>query len=130
LERKKDIHVTLNKGERCYFPGQCSKDPLHSGLTPDQARVLDAIRTKAGISKKELSTILRLDLKAISDHIDVLKKRKLIWKVKGGRDTGYEAITREKLKQEILKLLVVKFLKKEIDLETYERLKGEMERPE
>jgi predicted transcriptional regulator len=127
LEKKKNIHVKIEKGNRCYFPGGCSKDTARGTLNMDQKRVLDAIKAKPGISKKELCTVTRKDLKAVSDCIEELKSRKLIWKVKSGRMTGYEIITREKLKQEILKLLVAKFLKKEIDLVTYQRLKAEME---
>jgi len=105
-------------------------DPEQGVLTPEQKRVLNAIETKPGISKKELCTVTRQDTKSVSSCIDLLKERKLVWKVKSGRMTGYEIITREKLKQEILKLLVAKFLRKEIDLETYQRFKTEMEKTE
>jgi len=131
LEKAGKIEVEMRKGKNCFFPcghEEFSKGSDTSDLTLYQQRVLEAIKRKPGISKKGLTNYINLDKREVSKCIDELRDRKLIWKVLCGRKTGYEYITKEKLKEEMLRLLIDRFLNREINKEKFLALKSELEK--
>ncbi len=101
----------------------CSSDP---DITSEQRRVLDLIKNYPGITKKELVNLSNLDRKKVKAAIRKLKTLKLVWLVETKNGPGYEYITKEKLYQEMLYVLVKKLASGEIGEETFLRLKDEI----
>ena len=64
----------------------------------------------------------------IAHNLKVLRDRMLIWKVGNGRATKYEFTSEDRVRKELFRLLVAKFVKGEMDEDTYLMLKGELER--
>lgn len=133
LERSDSIRMSKDNGKRCYHPNNgtsLSFETEHSisELPASQERILEIIKRNPGITKKELVQLARMEPKKVRYNVRRLRENRQIWRVRSGRDTGYEAITPQKLKDEMLKLLLDKYLRDEMDKETFLRLKEELER--
>jgi predicted transcriptional regulator len=89
--------------------------------------VLRTIQNNPGISKKELIKLTKLNRKTIEYSLNKLAVNKLIWKVTYSRNEGYEYITEEKIRYEILNRLLNKLLSNEIDERTFQLLKEKLE---
>jgi DNA-binding MarR family transcriptional regulator len=94
-------------------------------LTRNQQRIIGVVRSKPGITKQDLIIKTRLNRKTLSYNLDRLLEQKLIWKV--GGETGYEYITKDKLRSEIYNRLLMKLLSDEIDEETFLKIKQKLE---
>ena len=132
LQRSGKIVLEMEGGKKFYYPrgagsGSFEHEPKPPELTNKEKRVLDTIKRHPGISRKGICNYTNIDGKTTSKCIRALRDKKLIWKVRSGRSTGYEHITKEKLKQEMLKLLIERFLNNEIDKERFLALKKELE---
>jgi predicted transcriptional regulator len=132
LEKSGKVVLELESGKKHFYPRGSGRDSgdyesRPSELTKKEQRVLDTIKRKPGISKRGICNYTNLNRNSISRCINTLRDRKLIWKVRSGRSTGYEYITKEKLKQEMLKLLIDRFLHNEIDRDRFLALKRELE---
>ena len=136
LERTGKI-VTKREGRRrCYYSTErttldtsITLIPRASidSLTMTQKRLLNLIRNKPGITKKELMNKTKLHRKNLSYNIKRLGELKFIWVVKRDGVIGFEYITREKLRDEIFNRLVIRLISNEIDEETFHKIKKKLE---
>ena len=133
LEKRKRISSRLRGNSRCYYPAQ-GGDPAGTAsagkdsgpLTDVQRRIIKIIRAKSGISTGEIVKRAGLDKRVVQYNVRVLRERMLVWKVGNGKNTRYEPITEESLQNELMKLLVLKFVRKEIDEDTYRALREQL----
>lgn len=125
LQKQGKIVQEKRKNERCYYSSfrrrypQCPEDIK---LSEPQERLMEIINENSGISRKEIMTRVQMDRKTLTYHLKRLKKLKLIWKVDQGGSEGYEMITRQKLKDEMFRLLVKKFVDGDIERESFFQL--------
>jgi predicted transcriptional regulator len=136
LERENRIYSKLEGNHRNYYTNDRQriryvhfieeKDESEE-LTKLQHRLLTLIRQNPGITINELMKITRQNKKVIQNNIKKLREHLMIWKVGFGRNTGYEYLTKKRLQSELFKLLILKFLRNEIDEETYLYLREELE---
>jgi predicted transcriptional regulator len=129
------IKLAVEKAKRIYFPNHDPKSnsnpqshaPAHLNLTSSQERLLTTIKLYPGISQKELTNVTKIKKFTVSNNLRRLMDLNLIRKINDENKVGYELISDEILKYEVLKGLVLKLLKKEIDEETFLRLKRKIE---
>lgn len=135
LERTEKIRFGLETGKRLFFPhynetaasGFSNKTSKPYNLTTLQERLLTTIKQHPGISQKELITKTGLKRYMIVNNLKTLLNLEIIQKTPNGRNVYYEYITNEQLRFEILRGLVIKLLKKEIDEKTFLELKRKIE---
>ncbi|WP_455392450.1 hypothetical protein [[Eubacterium] cellulosolvens] len=134
LERGKKILSKAKGKYRCYYSNERKKADIKpfpsfdfQTLTKPQQRLITIIRHHPGITIGELVRITKLKKRDLQYNIKKLRDLLIIWKVGDGRNTGYEYVTKKKLRNELYKLLIVKFLNNEIDEETYLFLRKELE---
>lgn len=131
LARKDRLNSGIRGSKRCYYPAELSGsgsfpgiDP--SSLTKEQVRILNAVKGNPGITRREISEATNLEGKDISRSLRKLKGTGIIWQIQNGGEPGYEYITDEGLKREMLKLLVMKLLEGNIDEDTFIFLKDQI----
>ena len=135
LERNDKILSKVDGKHRFYYTNQITRSNFKPEITFDietlskpQQRISTIIRRNPGITIRELIKITRLNKRDLQYHIKKLRELMIIWKVGYGRNTGYEFITKKKLRTELFRLLILKFLRNEIDKETYLFLREELEK--
>ena len=123
------ISSKTENGQKCYFPdqsslGSISNEDLNTHtLNETQKKTLNIIKSNPGITKKELLRKTGMKKDTLTYNIQRLQKLSFIWKVRSGRNTGYECITRERLRDEIYRLLLDDFLEGKIDEEKFLAMK-------
>jgi predicted transcriptional regulator len=134
LEKSKRIVSHREGRRRCYFckyqdefAYQHKPEAKVELLNVNQKRILNTIRTKPGITQKDIIAKTKLNRKTISYNLEKLLEYKLIWKVKSSGEIGYEHITKDKLRKEIYHKLLMKLLSDEIDEETFLKIKRKLE---
>jgi predicted transcriptional regulator len=134
LEKDRKITSKRRGRRRCYYckyrvePHTFSFSSVLNNLTNIQKKLLDQIKNEPGITNKELIQKNKLNRKKLSYNIKQLGKLNLIWMVKNnGGAIGYEYISKEKLRNEIYKNLIGKLLSKELDEETYFKIKKKLD---
>lgn len=134
LEKTERIHSKHEGKRRCFYCNDgIAYDQSHLSMTSNaklsttQQRILDLIRDDTGITKKDLQVKTNLKRKNVEYNLKRLTELKLIWMVKKDGIIGYEYITKEELREEILKRLIVKLISNEIDEETFQRIKRKLE---
>ncbi len=80
-----------------------------------EREVLDVIIDNPGVTLQELSDITRKQKKIISKALKKLRAHQYIWKVRSGREWGYEYITELKVRDEMKRILVDRFINGDID---------------
>jgi predicted transcriptional regulator len=98
-----------------------------NSLNMNQQLVLRTIQNNPGISKKDLIKLTNLNRKTIEYSLNKFIDKKLVWKVTYSNNQGYEYITEEKLRYEILNQLLNRLLSNEIDERTFHLLKEKLE---
>ena len=131
LERAGSVMMEKEGGKRCYRPNNGSSASFVSdvdtqSLPKAQGELLEIINRNPGITKKQLVKRTRMEKKKVSYNLRRLKERRFIWYVRN--TSGYEAVTREKIKKEMLLILMDRYLKGEIDKDAFQRFKQELER--
>ena len=131
LEKNDKISSGLEKGVRCYYPHPASvrtppkpAAPVESQkLTPEQEQLLNIIIQFPGINQKELIKRSRINRFKVMRNINTLKSSDLIKNTRFQNTVCYEYIPDVEMKYKIMKGLMVKFLKDEIDEGTFIKLK-------
>lgn len=131
LEKNNKISSGLEKGVRCYYPHPKSVTipprapaPLESQrLTPQQERILNVIMHHPGINQKELVHRTGINRFKVMRNLNTLKNLNLIKNSKYQNIVCYEYVPDVEMKYKIMKKIMVKFLKNEIDEKTFLRLK-------
>ena len=135
LVRHVGIKFEVQKGKRLYYVSHeiITDLGLRNGQATDfklsttQEKLLKAIKHYPGISQKELIRMTGVKQFTGTNNLRKLLSLNLIRKYKNGQNVCYEYMTDDELKYEILKRLLIKLIKKEIDEETFLRLKRKLE---
>jgi len=135
LEKNNKISSGLESGNRCYYPHPASitvppksKPSLSSHeLSPPQERILDIIMHYPGINQKELANRTGMNRFKVNRNLQTLKSMNLIKNTRIHNNVCYEYIPDVELKYRMMKGLMVKFLKDEIDEQTFLKLKRRLE---
>ena len=134
LERAQKIESKREGRRRCYYCTQ-RKSKAHdlfpeakaNNLTDIQQLILNLIKNQPGITNKELIHRTKQSRQNLKYNIKKLIDLKIIWMVKNNGIIGYEYITKEKLRYEVLNQLIIKLLSNEIDEETFNKIKKKLE---
>ncbi len=130
LERARRIRSKTNGGRRSYYSTAVrlrDDDGIeYKALSKAQQRILTVAQKHPGITVGELVKKTNLHKRVVQYNVRKLKEQLLLRKIGDGGTPRYEFITKEGLGDELLKLIVVKFLKDEIDEETYLYLKEQL----
>lgn len=124
LERDGSVFSRHERGGRLYYIEERNQKTKGSG---SEDEVLRLIKKNPGITTGELEDRAGLSRRNLNYHLKRLREREVIQAVRYGRQWGYEHITPEKLKHEMLRKILMKYLKDEIDEETLLQLKDELE---
>lgn len=130
LERKNDIISKKTGRSRTYYSS--AHDPFGTigwdGILPEQKRVLNIIRNEPGIDLSQLLQRTNISKPKLYRVISTLKEHRTIMEVENGKGTGYEFITNDDLLEEMLLELADRFMKGELDRETFLRMKDLLDR--
>jgi predicted transcriptional regulator len=136
LEKNEKIYSQPQGRLTCYFckhrtvsevytePG---KRTAVANLTKTQKQLIELIKSRPGLTQKELGKLTNINKKSISYNLKRLGELRLVWVVKKEGKLGYEYITKEKLRSEMLNELVNKLLANEIDEEKFKKIKKKLE---
>ncbi len=135
LERNSKISSDLNKSVRRYYPHPASviipnkpQEPLESHkLSLHQEHILNLIIRYPGINQKEISKRTGMNRFKVRRNINTLKDMNLIRNNRYQNMVCYEYNPDVEMKYRIMKGLIVKLLKNEIDEQTFLRLKRRLE---
>ena len=135
LEKYEKITSGVDTGTRCYYPHEknvslpriSSDDNEVHKLTQQQEQILEMIKTYPGIKQKDLVSRTRINRFQVSKHIKQLLNLNLVNQYRSGKSICYEYVPDEELKFKMIKRLVIKLLKNEIDEETFLRLVKKMD---
>jgi predicted transcriptional regulator len=135
LEKCDKISTGVDKGIRCYYPNQNSVNVPKSSsevlepykLTPQQEHILDVIKLNPGLNQKELVIRTRMNRFQVSKNLKKLMNLNVVRPYKNSRNTCYEYIPDEELKFKIIKRLVMKLLRDEIDEVSFLKLVKELD---
>ncbi len=135
LERHRILRSQTQGKFRCYYTSQRPRpagstvpDMSLDALTPVQKDVATMVQQNPGITIAQMESRTGMDRGVLHHNLKVLRDRMLIWKVGNGRATKYEFTSEDRVRKELFRLLVAKFVKGEMDEDTYLMLKGELER--
>jgi len=135
LEKNEQISSGLEKGDRCYYPHSASITILQSHesiiksykLTPEQEHILNLIIQNPGIMQKELVFKSRMNRFKVRREVGILKNMNLIKNTRIQNSVCYEYVPDVELKYRMLKGLIVKLLRNEIDEKTFLKIKTRLE---
>ena len=136
LERSDQISLGVEKGRRQYFPNQDKHIVIRSEETPEdfhqlsslQKMIIDTIQNYPGITQKELIRRTGIGRLTLSKNINKMMDICIVRRAPDGANVRYEYLENEQLRFEILRRLVVKLLRHEIDEEKFLALKRKLER--
>ena len=131
LERTDRITPTMERGQLHYYPfNQISSTPdstpgphQKQKLTHHQEAILNAIRHYPGITQKELGKRTSLKRFILTYNLSKLIDLGMVRKNNHSHAVCYEPITDQQLNHEIMRVLTVKLLNKEITEQSYNELK-------
>ena len=130
LERAEKIRFSQKKGKRSYFPNP--DDPGRSAvdgrLNESQQKVLQLVKDYPGITQKELADYTRFKPHIVTASLKKLMDAGVIRKSKEKTGMGYEYITDERLRYEMIQSLLLRFLNHEIDEDTFLKLVRQLEK--
>ncbi len=118
LLRKDRIVLEKNNGKRCYFTSIKKRFPYSDKglkLNDNQRILLEIISNNPGISFGRLGRLSGMESGPFAYNLNKLKTLKLIWKTKKGEGFGYELLTKEKISDEIILILLNKFMDGEVE---------------
>ena len=132
---KNDLISSKKEGKkRCYY---CSDRPSIDlsletevnvlELPEKQQRILEIVRKRPGVIQKKIIKLTKFNQKTVSYNLNKMIELRLIWKIRQGGETGYELITKEAIKEEIINRLIVKLYRNEIDPQTFKEMMERLE---
>jgi predicted transcriptional regulator len=130
LEKNNKISSSTERGSKCFFPHPTSvhipkstQSILESQkLSPTQQSILTVIMRYPGINQKDLISKTGINRFKVLRNVKTLKTLKLIKNTRHKNNVCYEYIPDVEMRFKILKRFMLKFLKDEIDEETFFRL--------
>ena len=138
LEQAERITSKLESGKLHYYVynrNEFISKPINNNLqsqklTPHQERILNAIKQYPGINQTELIAKTSLKRHILTYNISKLTELGLVRKNNHDKNVCYEYIPKELLHHELLKVLAVRLLNKEIDEQTYLKLREKLKKDE
>lgn len=135
LERKDEIYCKTKDNEKCYYPtGYLSLDQESSRLklhrkkyTKVQFKIISTIEQHPLITQKDLIYRTRIKRPTLVYNLKKMVDAEQIRQVKVGRNICYQIVSEDEIRKGLLKKLVLKFMKREIDEATFLRLKKKLE---
>lgn len=135
LEKNHKISSGFEGEIRCYYPHPSSVKMLHKNqepiethkLTSEQQRLLGIIKEYPGINQKVLVKKSGMNRITAIRNLNTLKSLNLINNKKFQNNVCYEYVPDAEMKFVILKGLILKFLRNEIDEKTFLRLKNKLD---
>ena len=134
LERSNRIISKREGRRRCYY---CEKSLGYERerysssnlefLNKRQLHILNIIRRRSSITKKELIKITQMNRTTLDYNLNKLIAEELVWQTSRENGTRYEYVTTERLQNKMFNRLVMKLLSDEIDEETFHRVKKKLE---
>jgi predicted transcriptional regulator len=136
LERAEKITSQIKDGILHFYlfnrnltgPNTVNTNSMAPQLSPEQNNILNVIKQYPGINQSELISQTSLKRHVIGYNISQLLDLGMVRKVNNGRNVCYEHISNDLLEYEMLKILAVKFLRNEIDEQTYLRLRSQLKK--
>jgi predicted transcriptional regulator len=134
LERAEKITSKLEDGKLHYYPFPTKindSKPTNAkshDLNPHQKLILNVIKQNPGINQTELIAKTSLKRHILTYNISQLINLGMVKKNNHVRYVCYEYIPDELLQLEMLKMLTIKFLKNEIDEQTFLKLKNKLKK--
>lgn len=128
LEKGELLTSKQNGKDKCYFcSDEGASDPLTGAelmdMTVMQRRIASLIKGKPGITRKDILESLKVDRKTLSQDLRRLEESKVVWKTENNGSSGYEYITKERLRKMMYRRLLQKLLDDDIDEATFRKLK-------
>lgn len=132
LKKEERIIEKKIKNQRVYLArNECSKINKNfentSKSNKEQKIVMELIHEYPGITRKELLERSRLSRRDLTLSLYELRKKGHISKVRESKREGFRIITRKKLHDEMMLLLIEKFVKEEIDEEELKEWKKKID---
>jgi len=142
LEKNEKISQGVEKGKRNYYPHkdnahvypnreEVDNDTLETlepyELTLVQEKLINIIRKYPGINQKGIIRRTGLNRITVSRNLKKLIDICVVRKLPSGNSTTYEYIENAQLRYYIMKRLLVKLLKKELDEESFLKLKRSLD---
>ncbi len=130
LEKKREVFSRKTGRMRTYYSS--SHDPSRTvgweGILPEQRKVLEMIRSEPGLTPDQLLQRTDISKSRLYRIVRSLKEHRVVMEVEKGSGTVYEYVSNEDLIDEMLIELAERFMKGELDRETFLRLKGLLDR--
>jgi len=131
LEKKGEVRSKFKGGKKIFYPTKMaapSRGRRKSGGSRNQSRITSVIKRDPGITKRELYQATNISKKELDKELRKLSDQGVIRKVEDDDGyTGFQLVSEKDMQKEIFKLLVIKLIRKEIDEETFNELKEELE---
>lgn len=137
LERNEKIAFSQERGKRYYYPSRGHRAINNNGwdaeplelynLSHVQEQIIITIKRYPGINQKELIKRTKLSRLAINRNIKKLIELCIVRKIPYANKVRYEYIENEQLRYEILKRLLIKLIRKEINEEEFLKLKRSLD---
>jgi predicted transcriptional regulator len=135
LEKNDKISSGIDNGIKLYYPHPSSVKILNTPqdiivsqkLTQEQKHIVSIVKEYPGIGQKELINRSGIKHATAIRNINALKNLNLIKNHKFQKNVCYEYMPDVEMKFTIIKGLIIKFLRKEIDEETFLRIKRSLE---
>jgi len=135
LEKNEKISSGIDNGIKHYYPDPSTVKILHKPqniiesqkLSHEQRRIVSIVKDNPGITQKELIKRSGMKHSTALRNINTLKNMNLLKNKKFQKNVCYEYVPDVEMKFTIIKGLIIKFLRKEIDEETFLRLKRKLD---
>lgn len=134
LETRNEIRSIIQDRNKCYYPNQkhifdtrIESELSVQRLNPTQERLINTIQLNPGITQKDLIFKTKLKRITIAQNVKKLLDFGVLRKEANGRHICYYYITDAELRKKVLKRLISKLLKNEIDEKTFLALKQKLD---
>lgn len=131
LEKKGEVKSKFKGGKKIFFPTKMAAASARvkgrSGTSRNQSRMISVIKREPGITKRELYQATNISKRELDRELRKLRDRGVIRRVQEDGYQGFELASEKDMQKEVFKLLVIKLIRREIDEETFNYLKEELE---
>jgi predicted transcriptional regulator len=126
--RKNDlIDIRKRKNEKVLIPKNIASDLHTRELRKDQKRILRFVKDHPGSSLKQISSRTGMDRKDVKRTITSLRRKRLVKCRREGNEHLYHSINDEGLYNEIMLVLMNRYLNGEITIDRLKQLKSRLE---
>lgn len=128
LEKKGEVKSRFKGGKKIFYPTKMAAPARGKGTSRNQARMISVIERDPGITKRQLYQATNISKRELDRELRKLCDRGLIKRAEDEDGyVGFELVSEKDMQKEVFKLLVIKLIRKEIDEETFNYLREELE---